>query len=156
MNDLMQWAARNGIPHQALNELVNILDCQVTSTPTNDPENIVQQRVEMEVTKAGGRVWRNNVGACVDQNGNFIRYGLCNKSKQQNKRLKSSDLIGITPVKIDQSMIGLTAGIFTAIECKRGNWVWRGDEHETAQLRYINLVKSLGGFGWFENGSGLD
>lgn len=80
-----------------------------------------------------------------DQNGRPVRYGLCNESAIQNKNIKSSDLIGITPITITQEMVGQKIGVFTAIEVKKENWKFKGDERENAQLNFITWIKSLGG-----------
>ena len=152
-NELLAWASKWGIPPAALTEL---FDHPVTSTPlAGMSEAAVQQRVELAASKQGARLWRNNVGACEDQNGNHIRYGLANRSSQQNKHIKSSDLIGITPVRVVPSMVGGILGVFTAIECKHGGWNYKGDDHEQAQDRFLKLVQSLGGIAKFENGSTL-
>ena len=151
---VMEWAAKWGIPRSALLELFD------HSMSNDNPlagmsEESVSQRIELHASKQGARLWRNNVGAYQDDNGNFVRYGLCNKSKQMNKKLKSSDFIGITPVTVTPQMVGGVVGIFTAVEAKKGDWKWSGSNHEIAQDAYIKLVQSLGGIGGFENGSGL-
>jgi len=152
-NELLTWASKWGIPPAALTEL---FDYPVSATPLEGmSEAAVLQRVELAVSKRGGRVWRNNVGACTDEYGNHIRYGLANRSSQQNKHIKSSDLIGITPIRVVPSMVGGIVGIFTAIECKHGGWTYKGDDHEQAQDRFLKLVQSLGGIGEFENGTTL-
>ena len=137
-------------------DLIELLDVPVMETPLKGmSEAAVSQRVELDACKRGARLWRNNVGACEDSRGNFIRYGLMNKSKQQNKMIKSSDLIGITPITITEDMVGQTVGVFTAVEVKKGSWNYSGNEHELAQSRFLELVKALGGIAKFENGSGL-
>jgi hypothetical protein len=113
-------------------------------------ESAVQQRVQLELARFGALVWRNNVGACEDKTGRIIRYGLCNDSAQLNARIKSSDLIGVTPVTITQDMVGKTVGVFTAVECKHSDWhMTPGDKRAQAQLRFIELVRSVGGIGGF-------
>lgn len=114
-------------------------------------ESAVQQRVRLKASQQGRRLWRNNVGAVTDENGRHVRFGLANESVQMNKILKSSDLIGITPMIITPQMIGQFVGVFTAFEIKRENWKYTGSDRELAQLNYINLVKSLGGFAEFIN-----
>jgi len=154
-NELLTWASKWGIPPAAL---VELFDYEPTPTPTplsGMSEAAVQQRVELAASKDGARLWRNNVGACLDQHGNMVRYGLANKSAQQNRHIKSSDLIGITPVRVLPNMVGGVLGVFTAIKCKNGSWKWKGDEHEQAQDRFLKLVQSLGGIARFENGSEL-
>ena len=73
-----------------------------------------------------------------------------NESKKVNKEIKSSDLIGITPVKITAEMVGQTVGVYTALECKESGWKMKpSDERAQAQLKYINLVRSYGGIAGF-------
>lgn len=113
-------------------------------------EAAVQQRVQLRLAQSGALVYRNNTGACVDQTGRVIRYGLANESKQQNDQIKSSDLIGVVPVRIEPHHVGRTMGIFAAIECKHPDWhITPGDARAAAQLRFINLVRSVGGIGSF-------
>lgn len=95
---------------------------------------------------------RNNSGACMDDTGRLVRYGLGNVSKQHQERTASSDLIGITQVTITPEMVGRTLGVFTAIEVKKEAWNPEElNKRETAQLNFINWVKSLGGFAGFCN-----
>lgn len=114
-------------------------------------ETAVQQAVRLKSSKQGRRMWRNNVGAVTDEHGRHIRFGLCNESAAINKTLKSSDLIGITPVTITADMVGQTIGVFTAFEVKKESWKYSGTEREEAQLNYINLVRTLGGIAGFVN-----
>ena len=82
-------------------------------------ETVVQQQARLKLARIGSQMWRNNVGACVDDAGRLVRYGLANESSQMNRCIKSSDLIGITPVVVTPDMVGKTIGVFTALECKR-------------------------------------
>jgi len=75
----------------------------------------------------------------------MVRYGLGNDSAQVNSRLKSSDLIGITPVSVN----GNPVGVFTSYEIKKPGWRYTGTPREVAQLRWLELVVSLGGIGKF-------
>lgn len=87
-----------------------------------------------------GLLWRNNVGvAPALRGGRPIRYGLANDSERLNRVLKSSDSIGIEA----------GTGRFVAIEAKRRGWVYRGDEHEQAQLAFIQAVQRNGGLACF-------
>jgi len=114
-------------------------------------EAAIQQRLRLWASKQGARLWRNNVGVLKDERGVPVRYGLANESKGMNTNLKSSDLIGITPVIITQEMVGSTLGIFTAYECKAESWKYTGTKRETAQLKFIELVRFLGGYAGFIN-----
>ena len=141
---LTQWAQRHGVSAAALAELVNYV-APPLAAKSGQSEAAVLANVRMEASAKGARLWRNNVGACEDKSGRVIRYGLMNESKQQNETIKSSDLVGITPVLITPEHVGTTIGQFVARECKAGSWKWSGSSHEVAQMRFIDLVNSLGG-----------
>lgn len=110
-------------------------------------EAAVMSRVRAAASQS--RLFRNNVGVAVDATGRHIRYGLANDSATIARRMKSSDLIGFTPRVVTASDVGRMTAVFTAIECKREGWEFKGDAHETAQFNFINLVKSYGGFAGF-------
>jgi hypothetical protein len=111
-----------------------------------------QSRRVLRAARLGGALWRNNSGACQDETGRQIRYGLGNISSQVNKVMKSSDLIGITPIIVTPDMIGQRLGIFTAEEIKRPDWKFRqSDERAVAQFNFIKKVISLGGIAKFVN-----
>lgn len=150
---LTQWAVRHGISTEALAELTGIVT-DPQSAPTGQSEAAVQQLVRLEASRLGMRLFRNNVGACKDDTGRVIRYGLCNDSAQMNKAVKSSDLIGIRPVIITPDMIGHTIGQFVAREVKRPGWSYRGTDREVAQQAFGQLVLKLGGDFKFCTGEG--
>lgn len=155
MKGLTEWAARNNVTPEALQELVGIMESTIPPPLPGDGKSEqagAQQPIMLQAPKHGVRLFRNNVGACVDQEGNFVRYGLANMSKAQNQKIKSGDLIGITPTVITQAMVGGTLGVFTSIECKRPGWRWKGTEREQAQLKWAELVIALGGFAQFATG----
>lgn len=150
---LEEWAHRHNISQEALNELKLIFG--VHERPKLDTsagaEEGVQARARLFIARSGGILWRNNVGALKDDRGRFLRYGLSNESKEINKKIKSSDLIGITPIEIKEKHLGTTLGQFTAIECKAPTWKYRGTDHEKAQLKYLEIVKAHGGRAMFIN-----
>jgi hypothetical protein len=113
-------------------------------------EAAIQQAIRLDIARSGIDLWRQNVGACQDQSGRLIRYGLLNDSKAINEKFKSSDLIGIRPVLITQEWVGHTVGVFAAIECKESGWKLRpGDARGQAQQRFIDLVRAAGGMAGF-------
>lgn len=117
-------------------------------------ESGVQQDIRLAAPMHGAILWRNNVGACQDGSGRFIRFGLANDSAQLNKEIKSSDLIGIQPVVITLDMVGQTVGVFISIECKKEGWTYKGTAREVAQNRWLSIVAEHGGYGMFANGAG--
>ena len=110
--------------------------------------------IRLEASELGARLWRNNVGATYTPNGQFIRYGLANDSAATNKTIKSADLIGIRPILITPQHVGLTIGQFVSREVKAPNWRYSGNERELAQLRWAELILSLGGDACFTIGRG--
>ena len=148
---LDDWAERWGIPADAITDLLACIDAP-PGPPGNGSEARVLSVVRLEESRKGARLFRNNVGACYDQHGNFIRYGLANDSTALNKRIKSSDLIGIRPVLIEPGHVGSMMGQFVARECKRQGWRYTGTPREQAQARFLTLIESLGGDAQFTTG----
>jgi hypothetical protein len=168
---LKVWKRRHAVSDKAFEELIQTL-CHVYGVPEEErgafvrslsnkkipkdvgdkykqlPESEIQKRVRLEFqNKYRAPLWRNNVGG--DKFGN--RWGLCNETKAQNKVIKSSDLIGITPTPVQDLVASgrQTVGVFTALEVKKGSWRYRATPEEKAQLRFLNLVEHLGGYSKF-------
>lgn len=156
--NLNAWAIRWDVPFAAVEDLRRGLGVVDTDPKPSDaaPESeaAVQTRVRLEASRKGGRLFRNNVGACYTEDGSFVRYGLANDSKALNKVLKSSDLIGIRPVQITPEHVGSTLGVFVAREVKPQGWHFTGTKREVAQLAWLNLILSLGGDAAFANREG--
>lgn len=155
--DLNQWAIRWSIPPAALDELRGGFTAFPPSDPPyqgSDSEAAVQSRVRLEASRKGLRIWRNNLGAVTTDDGRFIRYGLANESKRMNTMIKSSDLIGIRPLKITSEYLGRIVGQFVAREVKPTKWVYKATEREGAQLRFLQLVAAYGGDAAFATGEG--
>jgi len=114
-------------------------------------EDETQQLIQLDAPKYGCILLRNNSGALKDETGRVVRYGLGNTSKTVNKDFKSSDLIGITPIVVTQEMVGMTLGVFTAVEVKGESWKYKGDTRESGQNNFIQWVKSKGGIAGFSN-----
>ncbi len=150
---LQAWAARWRIPPQALGELATLF-AGGTSADIGTSEAAVQALVRLEASRAGARLWRNNLGAGKLENGSFIRWGLCNDSAAVNAALKSADLIGITPRTITQADVGTVIGQFLSREIKQPGWRYTGTPREEAQLAWCTLITMLGGDACFATGPG--
>ena len=153
--DLNNWAIKWGVSVAALEELRRemIPDAIAPSLPSwSNSESDVQAEIRLQASREGARLWRNNLGAVHTDDGRFIRYGLANDTQAMNKLIKSSDLIGIKPVSITHRHIGAIIGQFFAREVKAGNWNYSGTEREIAQLKFIQLVTSMGGDAKFTTG----
>jgi len=115
-------------------------------------ESEVQSLISIEGPYHQCVLMRNNSGALKDETGRMVRYGLGNVSRKQTAIMASSDLIGITTVKITPEMVGQEIGIFTAVECKAEKWKGKSLKgREQAQLNFINWVKFRGGIAGFAN-----
>lgn len=121
--------------------------------PRQESEQTIQKRIMLALSKAGSRIFRNNVGVAIYQsqhrsqsggpvtqcprcgasNGakRVVRYGLCKGS---------SDIIGWTPHRVTDADIGRLIAVFTAIDAKRPG------EHATAeQCDFFDAVRAHGG-----------
>lgn len=156
MIPLSDWAQRWGIPPEAIEDLQRTLVTQTPDPKTlpGESETAIQTRIRLEASRNGLRLFRNNVGAGYMEDGSFIRFGLANDSKQMNERIKSGDLIGIRPVLIEPHHVGKIIGQFVSREVKRGDWTYKGTKREEAQLRWAELIVSMGGDACFTNGEG--
>ena len=118
-------------------------------TTSKKSEAQVQAETRLKTSQqCGTRLFRNNVGAYMAKNGQPVRYGLANDSKQMNKEVKSADLIGWTCVEITPEMVGRTVAVFTSIEVKEEGYKPSGKaklEHYQAQLRWCERVAEQGG-----------
>lgn len=151
--NLNQWAIKWGVPFEAVEELRAVFGQRdaldfppVPPAPDAKPENWVQGMLRVNAAKKyGARLWRNNVGAGRLENGSYVRWGLCNTSKELNAKVKSHDLVGIKPVLIEPCHVGHTIGQFYSREAKPQGWRYRGTPREVAQLAFAELVTALGG-----------
>lgn len=106
-------------------------------------ETAVSKNTQMEASKHGSRLFRNNRGMFYTMTGQKTRAGL--------EADGASDLVGGTPVLITQDMVGKTVCVLTVAECKVPEWKGPRTEIEKKQLKFINFVKSMGGIGFFIN-----
>ena len=161
-----QWALDYPVAAAALAEVLTA-SAYTPDGADGHAEEWAQQQARFAVARAGGLVWRNNVGAtpssvdCTCHRCGFafevkqrpVRYGLANDSAQLNKVFKSSDLIGVMPVKISPDMVGQTFGQFIALEVKRPHWHYTGKGREVAQAAFLALVAEKGGRASFTTGA---
>ena len=151
---LIAWAQRWQLPAPCLTDLLATLGAGVPAPPPPTPgpersEAGIQSERVLRAARLGGILWRNNSGALPDARGVPVRFGLGNISPEVNKVMKSSDLIGITPVTC---RCGQMYGVFTAEEIKAPDWKYREtDDRSRAQFNYIKKVISLGGIARFVN-----
>lgn len=159
MSVIRQWAFEHGVTMAAVLELERRMGLEGSAGDARDPgaghsEAYAQSQVMLEAPKFQCRLFRNNVGAFKDETGGFVRYGLANESKARNKRLKSSDLVGWRKVLITPQMVGFVIGQCVLREIKEPGWIYTGDEHEEAQLRWLQLGLSDGCDAAFATGPG--
>ena len=161
---VMQWAIRNSVSLQALQELKDIFGIDHEPFPSGHSSNragafetteaYTQSLVRLEAARKGLKLWRNNVGALLDTRGVPVRYGLGNDSPAINKVIKSGDLIGWRPLLITDALVGSTVAQFLSRECKRAGWKYTGTEHERAQLKWAEVIVAAGGDAGFCTGEG--
>jgi len=162
MTALIAWSIRHGVSPAALADLRNVLGMEGATDVLPDPkrpndpasESYVQNAVRIEAARLDILLWRNNVGALLDERGVPVRYGLANDNAAINKRIKSADLIGIRKVLITPQHVGHTIGQFVSREVKHAAWKYKGDAHEQAQERWLNLINAYGGDAKFTAGLG--
>jgi hypothetical protein len=118
-------------------------------------DGVAEDIVQADVRFWAARYWqallyRNNNGAFKDERGRWVRFGLGNDSKKMNQHAKSSDLIGMTPILIQEHHLGRILGVFTAIECKKEGWNPNNmDDRAKAQARYHEIVRNKGAIAGF-------
>jgi hypothetical protein len=93
-------------------------------------ERPIQSAIQLAAGSGPARLWRNNVGALKDAQGQLVTYGLCPGS---------SDLIGFRTVVVTPDMVGQRVALFAAVEVKDGG---RPTDQQQA---FINLVQQAGG-----------
>ena len=135
---ITEWAAAHGIPPTALADLIARLTLsEHPAAEAGRSEAAVQADIRLAASQRGDLVlWRNNSGAYQNDQGQWVRYGLNNESAQQNKRMKSADLIGIHR----------PSGRFVSIEVKRPGWKHSdASERDRAQAAWAATVAAMGG-----------
>ncbi len=158
MSVMHDWARDWGVTPMAVLDLMQRIGVGFESPNINEIEGLsesaVSQRVRLEAAALGFPLWRNQVGALMDDGGRLVRYGLANDSKKMNENVKSSDFIACRPKLITAAMVGTVIGQFTAREIKPDKWVYTGQGREPAQLKFGEIVLRLGGDFKFATGEG--
>jgi hypothetical protein len=98
---------------------------------SSQSEHEIQQRIRLACGRGAVRLWRNNTGALVDEQGRFVRFGLCKGS---------SDLIGLRSLLVTPDLLGRRIAQFVALEVKAGRGVVSPE-----QRAFLRLVQQLGG-----------
>lgn len=143
-----EWAAKWNVSAAALQDL-RVLYVPPPVDVQGSSEAATQARLRVMAPTINSMLLRNNNGACVDDTGRMIRYGLGNDSKKLNDVWKSSDLIGITPFTIRPHHVGRTIGVFTAVEVKHPGWTKPENDRDRAQEAFLISVCQHGGLGMF-------
>ena len=110
-----------------------------------NPETKLQRNQMLALSDDGRLVFRNEtarawVGQVIHKSGDqvtlkgaqMLPFGLC---------VGSSDIIGITPLKITPEMVGTTVGVFSAWETKT-----KTGRPSPEQTKFIRAVHKFGGF----------
>lgn len=146
--EINQWAIRNHVSLQALHELQAMFGMLgghvMPAGHKGTSEAAAQAAVRLEAAQKGVRLFRNNVGALLDSRGVPVRFGLANDSKEVNDVIKSSDLVGWRRTLILPEHVGTVIAQTVLREVKEPGWKYSGDEHEVAQLAWLQLGASDG------------
>ena len=94
-------------------------------------EHKIQQEVILACSRGDVRLWRNNVGKVLDQNGRMINFGLC---------VGSSDLIGYKTITVTSDMVGQRIAVFSALEIKGAT-----GRPTAQQCAFLEQIKKAGG-----------
>jgi hypothetical protein len=97
-------------------------------------EQTIQQQIRLACSRGPIRLWRNNVGKLLDQQGRMVTFGLCPGS---------ADLIGFRTIVITPDMVGQQLAVFAAVEVKaeRG----RPTPQQSAFLEHVAAAGGLAG-----------
>jgi hypothetical protein len=102
-------------------------------------EQAIQQRIRLACSRGPTRLFRNNTGKVIGQDGRMVTFGLCPGS---------ADLIGYRTVEITEDDVRAAGGqlrlaVFAAVEVKaeRG----RPTPEQTAFLEHVTAAGGLAG-----------
>ena len=97
-------------------------------------EQQIQQRIRLECSRGPTRLWRNNCGRIVGQDGRMVTFGLCPGS---------ADLIGYRSITVGPEHVGQQLAVFAAVEVKAATG--RPTPEQTAFLEHIRAAGGLAG-----------
>jgi hypothetical protein len=97
-------------------------------------EQTIQQQIRLACSRGPIRLWRNNVGRLLDQQGRMVTFGLCPGS---------ADLIGFRTVVITPAMVGHQLAVFAAVEVKAPKG--RPTPQQSAFLEHVTAAGGLAG-----------
>ena len=109
-------------------------------------ENELIKKIQIERSRKGARLFRNNTGSAWQGKPSHLESG--DLLLRHPRRIKfgliegSADLIGWTPIVIEAGDIGRRVAVFTAIEVKT-----KGMQATPEQKNFIARVQEAGGFG---------
>ncbi len=105
-------------------------------------ENNLMHAIQLEATRLGARLLRNNAGAFQDKTGRWVFYGLGHVAKGVGDG--SSDLIGYRPITITEAHLGRVIGQIIACEVKRPGKIPSKDQHQ-----FLEAVARGGGLAFW-------
>ena len=94
-------------------------------------ETPIVKRIQIEASKVGARLFRNNNGALQNNRGEWITYGLGKGT---------ADLVGWLPVNITPEMVGSVMAVFVACEVKTET-----GKLTEEQKNFIDVINRAGG-----------
>ena len=97
-------------------------------------EQAIQQRIRLACSRGPTRLWRNNIGKVVGQDGRMVTFGLCSGS---------ADLIGYRSVVVTPDMVGQQLAVFAAVEIKTPTG--RPTSEQTAFLEHVSAAGGIAG-----------
>ena len=156
----IEWAARWRLPAEALREFDQLCNPDGIGLPLNvkwdQSEASAERAVMLEAPRKDCTLYRNNVGVLEDSRGVPVRYGLANRTHEENELLKSGDLIGLRRCSVAALFFAgvPTVGQFVSREMKPPGWRYTGKGREPAQLRWQYKINSMGGDAKFATGEG--
>lgn len=102
-------------------------------------ETSVLKKIQLALSGAGARIFRNQVGTYKLAIGGYVTSGL---------GVGSSDLVGWSTVVVSPEMVGRKVAVFTAIEVKTFSSKTKKRRLEE-QKNFIRVVKEAGGIAGF-------